>query len=933
LKTALQALLLLSLFTISPDTALAQATGVLTGSVSDEQGGVLPGAMVVAVHQPSGTRHQAVTRDDGRYVVPRLESGPYVVTVTMSGFKQVERTDLTIGSGQELAVDFRLPLEAVAENVTVMAGMALARQQKRGAENILDSVSADAMGRFPDDNAAEALRRIPGVSMDIDQGEGRFVIVRGVDASLNNVTINGQIVGTPAEFGTRGVSMDSVPADLISRLEVVKAVTPDMDANAIGASINIATRKAFDRPGGFFSGNIRTGYNDMSGRAPYSGNVSFGRVLGEKQRWGFVAGASYSYRRYDTELLNGSSDTWTTFNGLPVPHDQTKYLYDVERQRQGVNVSLEFRPASGHAMTLGVNHNLFQDTEGRQQSSFDFTRGTLTNQTPTGGSFSQGQATRQFRDYTQKHLINAIQLGGDHGSQRFIVDWKAGASRGQRHTPNRVDWEFRSAANAFPNTYDISDPEFPKITPPDAFYSAAAYPFRRVRFRNDLEREDVITGELNVKRNGTLAAHQAYWKAGAKIVRREKTQNRENLNYTGSGFTLADFGLAGPEPENFLNGDYRFGATLNLPAIQEFFRDNPERFVFDASTSLQNSLEQDFDAEENVYAGYLMTGIELGRWNVLAGVRVEATDATYNANELIFARGAFTRTFNRVSGTTDYTNVLPGVHVNFRPKERLTIRAAWTNTLGRPAYANLAPTRALDEIQNENGTFTGSLSAGNPELKPYESMNVDASIEYYLPSGIISAAPFYKRIQNPIYTRAIVEDNVTVNGRVYERLSTSRPENADSGHIAGVELTYQTFFTFLPSPLDGLGVNLNYTFADSSVTVFGRTDDLPFFRQSDRVANAAVLYEKYGVTGQFSVSYNSPSLGTLGSAALTDNYGDSYTTMDVKVSVPLNRYLRGFLELRNLNDEPRRRYSGEPQYRTSHEIYSWNLFAGVDWRF
>ena len=186
-----------------------------------------------------------------------------------------------------------------------MAGMALARQQKRGADNILDSVSADAMGRFPDDNAAEALRRIPGVSMDIDQGEGRFVIVRGVDASLNNVTINGQIVGTPAEFGTRGVSMDSVPADLISRLEVVKAVTPDMDANAIGASINIATRKAFDRPGGFFSGNIRGGYNEMSGRAPYSGNVSFGRVLGEKQRWGFVAGASYSYRRYDTQLLNG----------------------------------------------------------------------------------------------------------------------------------------------------------------------------------------------------------------------------------------------------------------------------------------------------------------------------------------------------------------------------------------------------------------------------------------------------------------------------------------------------------------------------------------------------------------------------------------------------------------------------------------------------
>jgi hypothetical protein len=111
--------------------------------------------------------------------------------------------------------------------------VALARDEKRAAPMIGDVVSADSVGRVPDNNAAEALRRIPGVSMEIDQGEGRFVVVRRVDASLNNVTINGQILGTPAEFGTRGVSMDSVPADLISRLEVVKAVRPDMDANAI----------------------------------------------------------------------------------------------------------------------------------------------------------------------------------------------------------------------------------------------------------------------------------------------------------------------------------------------------------------------------------------------------------------------------------------------------------------------------------------------------------------------------------------------------------------------------------------------------------------------------------------------------------------------------------------------------------------------------
>lgn len=935
LKNAAPAIAVAVLFALSPaGPAVAQSTGALVGTVYDEQGGVLPCATIVITNPASGMRYEVIAGQDGRYVAPRLEAGgPYAVSASLEGFQTQETSAVIVDSGQERVLDFRMALDTIAENVTVMAGMALARQQKRGADHILDSVSSDAMGRFPDDNAAEALRRIPGVSMEIDQGEGRFVVVRGVDASLNNVTINGQIVGTPAEFGTRGVSMDSVPADLIARLEVTKAVTPDKDANAIGASINIATRQAFDRPEGFFSGNIRTGYNDLSGRVPYGGNVSFGRVFGARQRWGIVAGASYSYRRFDSQLLNGSSDTWTAFDGLPVPHDLTRYLYDVERQRQGVNVSLQFRPARSHQLALGFNHNLFQDTEGRQQSSFDFTRGTLTNQTTTSGSFSQGQATRQFRDYTQKHLINALQLGGDHALRAYAIDWKLGASRGQRRTPNRVDWEFRSAASAFPNTYDVSEPEFPRVTAPDAFFSASAYPFRRVRFRNDLEREDVLTAEVNLKRNTTVTSRPAYWKTGVKIVSRDKTQDRENQNYTGSGFSLADFGLGGPEPDSYLNGDYRFGATLNLPVLQQFFRDNPDRFAADTLSSLQNSLEQDFDAAENVYAGYGMAGLQFAKWNVLAGVRVENTRATYSANELLFAGGTFTRGFNRVSGDTDYTDVLPGVHLNLNPTRELTIRAAWTSTLGRPSYANLAPTRAFDEIQNENGTFTGSVSSGNPTLEPYESMNVDLSIEYYLKSGIVSVAPFYKRIDHPIYTRVVVQDNVVFNGRLYERLGLTQPENADRGHIAGVELTYQTFFSFLPSPLDGLGVNLNYTVADSSVTVFDRSDELPFFKQSDRVGNVAVLYEKYGVTGQVALSYTGPSLGALGANTATDNYGDSYTTLDAKVSVPLNRRLRGFVELRNLNDEPRRRYSGTPAYRTNYEIYSWNVFTGVDWRF
>lgn len=931
-RIVLAILALLALALPAPARAQSQG-GVLTGTVSDAQGGVLPGAIVVAVFEPTGARVQAVTRADGRFALPSLRpGGPYTVTATMPGFRAASRESVTVAAGQEQALDFTLELAPMSEELTVRAGTALAQDQKRAASNIIDVVSADAVGRFPDANAAEALRRIPGVSLEIDQGEGRFVVVRGIDATLNNVTINGQIVGTPAEFGTRGVSMDSVPADLVSRLEVTKTITPDMDANAIGANVNIATLGAFDRPEGLLSATLRTGYNDLSGRSPFSANATWGRILDAERRWGLMLGGSFSQRRFDSELFRVAS-TWGDFGGFRVPQNQAFFLYDVDRRRQGLNAALSYRPSAGQDVTFRFNHNLFRDIEGRQQVEFDLTRGTLSNQTPTSGRFSGGRASREYRDYEQEHTINAIMATGDHLMAGSFVDWRVGFSRGQRDTPNRLDWEFRSGGNAFPNTYDTSDPTAPIVTPHADFYEASAYPFRRVRFRTDLEREDVVTAEANLRRDISSGERRAYWKAGAKVVGRAKSQDRENMNYTGGGFTLADFGLGGQGPNDFFEGQARFGPTLDLAALQRFFNDNPEFFDFDALGTQADSLTQDFEADETVTAGYLMGQIDFDGWNLLAGVRVEHTSGTYDANELLYDDGDFTGNLRPATGDTSYTDVLPGVHVNVFPRRNLTVRAAWTNTIGRPAYADLAPISELDDILNENGLYTGGLSSGNPDLKPYEAVNLDLSVEYYLGSGLVAVAPFYKRIDNPIYGLSFVEEGITYNGRAYERLGFSQPANGDAGRIAGVEFTYQNYFSGLPEPFDGLGINLNYTATSSSVEVVERDDELPFFKQSDHIGNVAVLYEKFGLAAQVSLSFNSPALGSVGSDADGDNYADWYRILDVKVSAPLARGLRGLIEVSNLADEHRLRYAGTPDFRTADERYSWNLVAGIDWRF
>jgi TonB-dependent receptor len=911
------------------------ATATLSGTVKDTQGGVLPGATVAVVYEPTGARSQTVSAENGRYTVTGLRgSGPYRVTVSLPQFRDAVST-VTLNAGEEKTVDVSLQLATMKDTLTVKAGTALARDEKRAAASITDIVSADAMGRFPDANAAEALRRIPGVSLEIDQGEGRFVVVRGVDASLNNVTLNGQIVGTPAEFGTRGVSMDAVPADLISRLEVAKAVTPDMDGNAIGAAINIKTVGAFDRPAGFLSGAFRGGYNELSGHKPVSSNATYGRTFGPKI--GVVFGGSYSDRHFGSELFRGSSGNFANFNGFFVPQSPAFLLYDIQRRRQGYNGSAAVRPRQNHEITLRANRNLFRDIEGRQQTEFDLTRGTLTNQTPTSGSFSQGRATREFRDYEQHHTIDAAMLKGVHTLALGLVDWQGGFSSGKRDTPRRVDWEFRSAANAFPNSYDVTDPAHPIFTPTQNFYDAAAYPFRRVRFRTDIEREDVITAEANLQRQTTSVGRGA-WKAGVKLVARDKLQDRNNQDYTtGPAFTLADFNLALPSPATFFDDHTQFGPRLNLPVLTQFFADNPGRFVFDPLATRSDSLVQDFTASEQVVAVYGMRTFTFDRWSLLAGVRVERTTGDYSANELLLSGGTFTGNIRPATGSTNYTDVLPGVHVTFHPRTHLTVRGAVTKTLGRPPYASLAPIKALDDIVpdpiNAPTVFTGSLSLGNPDLKPYKSINADASIEYYLGSGHIAVAPFYKRIDNPIYQRSFTQTNVTYETRFYSTLAFSQPENAEAGHIGGVEFTYQNYFPRLPGVLSGLGVNFNYTVTDSSVTVFGRTDELPFFKQSKHSGTMALLYEKFGVASQLSLSFNSPNLGTVGANLNSDNYGDTYRVVDFKISAPITRGLRGLVEVGNINNEYRRRYAGSPELRTQDERYSWNLSFGLDWRF
>lgn len=898
---------------------------------------------------------ETTTDRSGDFTFNDVPSGAYTLVASYVGYEDVTKKIVVAGDGVTRA-DLAVGGELVTLGRFVVEGnregSARALQQKRTADNIIEVVSADSAGKLPDGNAAEAVRRLPGVFAEIDQNEGRFIVVRGIDAALNNITVNGISVGSP-DAGSRAAAMDAVPADLISRIEVVKAVTPDMEAQAVGASVNIVTPSAFDRSEPFAYGSLASGYyNGPKGEfkknklTPYSASVTAGTTFGDG-RWGVMAGASYSYRHYISNRRSGGNPWYPAAPaGSPgadiyFPATQALFHYDVQRWRMGWNGALEFRPDSRNQYALRISDNRFKDDEGRQQNGFDFFQTAYpASFTATSAHFSTGRSTVEYRRYLQKHNITNYSFTGknDLGDGGLHLDYTVAVGEANLDVPDREDWEFRSASNAFPNDIDTSTLYW-KVTPSANFYDGASFPFRRVRFRQDTQTEDNATAALNLKNNWQILGHQGFfWQVGGKYFKREKAWNRDNVDYNaGTGanlFNLSQFNVSEPAPQLF-GGRFPMSPQINFDAITAFYKANPQYFVLNAAGTLSDSNVTDFKMDEKITAGYAMGRVNFGAWSTLAGVRVERSQGDVTQTELPTAGStALAPRLNHF--TKSYTNVTPGIHLRYTPAKNWVLRAAWTNTLGRPNYADMAGAATFSYVETApgSGIYTGSLSSGNPDLKPYESRNFDLTSEYYFKNaGIFSVSAFDKVIENPIFTNAYTLRNTTYAGLNFQSLSYSRPENATSGKIRGVEFNYQQQLTMLPGAFDGLGFSVNFTSSDSEERLFTRpTESLRFAKQAGKLYNVALFYEKFGVQARLAYTYTGAFIKAFGTDINSDMYQSPRKIVDAKVSYRLNRHITIFGDIINLGQEPLDEYTGYEHHNGATESYWWTANFGVNWK-
>jgi TonB-dependent receptor len=873
--------------------AFAQDGGVIQGRVVDGAGGApLAGALV----RLEGTALSTPTDAQGAFRLTGVPAGKRVLLVSYLGRKDATVTVPSAETGSSPITVTLEPDQTYSESVTVIGqtiqeGQARALNQQKTALNITNIVSADQIGSFPDPNAAEAASRVPGVSIARDQGEGRYVLVRGTEARLNSMMIDGERIPAP-EGDARQVALDAVPADQLQSIEVSKAVTPDMDADSIGGAVNLLTKQAVSKPTALFS--VAGGYNALQRSGDQqSSSGTFGRRF-NGGRVGLLAGFSAS------RLFRGSENFEAVYVGNTLGDLQLRD-YQIDRNRYGFNASGDVQLSTGSALIIRSILNRFEDYEVNNRIRFRPPNRRIEH---------------YLKNRNQNQNIRSLSVGARHQmNSGTAIDYRLAYAFAEEIQPDRLNTIFRQTNVDFsPN---IANPESIKANP--SVNNAAVATLNNWQSEIFDAQDRDWTGQFNIRTPlGQSAGTARFLKAGAKFKTKSKTRDFEGGALTPSSPVrfpaLQDTSFDNSRFMNFFPAGYPAFPGINADASRALFNSEPRsRFTVDRTGDASN-----YDAREQVVAGYAMAELFLSeKLTLLPGVRVESTKVDYTGYQVRFrANGAYDST-RTVTGGDRYTQFLPGLHLRYAIDDDTNVRAAYTRTIARPNYVDLVPYQLVFQENN-------AITRGNSSLKPTTSDNLDLLLERYFKSvGVVSGGIFYKRLTDYIFPFRFVEQ---VFGEPYR---VTEPQNGDAATLWGAEFAVQNQLRFLPAPFDGLGVYANYTWTDSTAAFPDRSGSATLPGQSRHLGNLSLWYEKFGFSGKASWNFHGRYIDAVGADESEDVYYDNHTQLDMTVSQRLGNKARLFADFLNLTNAPLRYYIGVTTRPIQEEYYRWWSRFGV----
>ena len=752
-----------------PQEAVAQGTGHIDGVVLGTGGtGFLEGVKVTIEGRPDSV----FTDRQGYFSLRTIPVGTYTVVFDFLGAETLTQ-EAVVTAGQTATLTVEMSAEGAAVFTGEIVVDAPAKLRALNAERAFvgkkSVIASEKIGKMPYQNAADATSRLTGVYVDDDRGESRFVSIRGADPTFNRVKINGMSVASP-EGNRLSIPLDVFPAKFIDQIEVTKSVLVSQDADSVGGEINLRTPTAFGR--GEKSQTfvqLDAGVNSLGGGFRGGASVMHSMTFGSANQWGLNIAANYQNNDQLAETVESSD--WDRTDDIPGFEDDEPFIIDdvelrsmdVERERYGAGLTLEWKPSLSTRFFSQLSYNNFTEIEYRSRYIQELDdRGDVNTDRPIevqppSGSIDDGgigtvslvtfedlaRIEREWQNDTTPQVFKIFQIGGEITSGSWFTNFMVGHSETtELRTRDVLEYRLESGSEVqFDSRNDPMKPELTLISGPDP-YDASAYWLNLLRLRKNDRYDEITTIQIDTSNYSSIGGNALQTTFGISARFRETRDDIGGLEWSAGDDLLY---LSNPEylvPEvnaGMLDGSYDFGPSSDPNTVYDLFND-PDAFMeFEAEDSLINEWEDDYTANEDVYSAYAMLEYRVNKWTLLGGVRFEKTQLELLEYALVEPEDG-DEFFEPVTTTSDYNNWFPGVHIKVDISPQLIARFAWTNTMRRPSYSSLAAGISINEEDEE-------ISRGNPELLPYESTNFDLSLDWYSPTaGVFGVAVFKKDI-------------------------------------------------------------------------------------------------------------------------------------------------------------------------------------------
>lgn len=926
------AIFLLAIFPIA--SSAQSSKGVLAGKVSDSSGGVLQGAQIALDHGGA----TAVSDVLGEFRIPGLDAGSYNATITYVGFKTFTKS-ITITAGQTASLEAQLSVEAVDVEVEVVSERGSAEveavNRERTADNIVQILPADVIRSLPNANLADALGRLPSVTIERDEGEGKYVQIRGTEPRLANTTIDGINVPSP-ESGVRQIKFDAIPADIVESVEINKTLQANMDGDGIGGSINLVTKTAGERPTVSVSG--MGGYTPIEGgRNLVETAGTLGKRFGVEKKFGLLLGGTYDWNGRGIDDIEPVPDL-ATVSGQPVrifdAMDIREYRY--YRSRWGLAGGGDYKLSDGSNIYVHGLYSDFHNYGDRWVYSIN------DNLFGNGGPPSFNDQIRR-PDYA----IGSVLLGGRHVLSTTWYTWDIAASRssqvgqvGDRTASFSSNLATSNCQFDLANTTNPFNPEWTPACFSEAYTNQTTLPLTRFQVNHGL------TAQLNLQFAGAMAkryhlgSHVATVEVGGKFRNAHKFANTFTDNFfpTGSGanLTLASF-PNGFTNDNYYGNAYKLGPNPRFSTVFNAF--SADLAANSANYTVSEDDSSQFDLIEKVSAGYVMNTIDFNKFRLVAGVRFEGTNL--DTSTPVFDQNNAFLGLSKNNGS--YLKILPSASLRYALRSDTNIRLVYSRGLSRPDPQDIAQAVSVDNSSLSNVL----VSLGNPNLKAETADNIDLLLEHYFNHfGLITAGYFYKNLTDPIVsTTSIVHTGTfgTTNcaSSAVTECTLTQPTNGGSAWLNGFEVAYLQHLTFLPGPLAGLGISANYGYTASRISgLAGRSDHPRLLRNAPNTWNISPTYDRGRLSIRVGLSYNDANIAGYqfqdgAKGGITGPFGDNYfyahLQIDAQGSVRLAHGLSFVMYGLNLNNEVFGFYNGSTPFVVQREYYRPSVAFGFRW--